>query len=114
VKATDRWVIHEPFLTEGEFFSVLVNPPVDIFSAPEEEQIKMIYAQRWMDAFRQPAEAFALARRTMATPRTGQPLNHFRFNYPNSETINNATNWSEQVATMGGSDSQQVKVWWMN
>ncbi|MDY0344407.1 MAG: SusD/RagB family nutrient-binding outer membrane lipoprotein [Lentimicrobium sp.] len=114
VKATDRWVNHEPFMTEGEFFSVLVNPPVDIFSAPEAEQLKMIYAQRWMDAFRQPAEAFALARRTLATPRTGPVLAQFRFDYPDSESINNAENWSAQVAKMGGSDSQQVKVWWMN
>ena len=114
VKATSRWVNHEPFKTEGDFYGVLVNVPVDIFSAPEGEQLKMIYAQRWMDAFRQPAEAFALARRTMATPRTGSALTQFRFDYPDSETINNAANWSTQVTKMGGSDSQQVKVWWMN
>lgn len=114
VKATDRWVNHEPFLTEGEFYAVLANPPVNIFNATPEEQLKMIYAQRWMDAFRQPGEAFALARRTMATPRTGNPLTHFRFLYPVSETINNAANWSKQVAEMGGTDSQQLKVWWMN
>lgn len=113
VKNTPRWVNHQPFLGEWEFFAILSNPVVDIFSAPPDQQLRMIYAQRWLDAFRQPAEAYALARRTLATPRTGDPLTLFRLQYPDSESLNNHANWSAQVARMGGSDSQNVKVWWM-
>jgi len=113
VKNTSRWVNHEPFLSEWEFYSVLANPVLDIFSASEEEQLGYIYAQRWLDAFRQPAEAYALTRRTMATPSSGLPLTRFRLQYPVSETLNNTANWNIQVGTMGGQDAQTVKVWWM-
>jgi len=113
VKNTSRWVNHEPFLEEWEFYTALSNPKIDIFSAPPEKHLKMIYAQRWLDAFRQPAEAYALARRTMDTPRTGNALAQFRLQYPDSESLNNNEKWIIQVNKMGGADSQNIKVWWM-
>ncbi len=113
VKNTARWVNHQPFLGEWDFYAVLANPMTDIFSASTEQQLRMIYAQRWLDAFRQPAEAFALARRTLATPRTGTPLSFFRLPYPDSESLNNHENWARQVEKMGGTDVSGVKIWWM-
>lgn len=113
VKNTARWVNHQPFLGEWDFYAVLANPKTDIFSASSEQQLRMIYAQRWLDAFRQPAEAFALARRTLATPRTGTPLSYFRLPYPDSESLNNHENWASQVEKMGGADESGVKIWWM-
>ena len=71
-----------------------------------------IYAQRWMDSFRQPWEAFALWRRTDMTPREGDSPIYYRFAYPPSEAENNPENWAAQVGKMGD-DSPAVKVWWM-
>ena len=78
-----------------------------------DEKIDLMYAQRWLDQFRQPWEAFSIARRTGRTPREGDPLNYFRLPYPPSEVENNPTNWQEQSTLMGG-DLTTVKVWWMN
>jgi len=78
------------------------------------EKLDLIYAQRWIDAFRQPWEAYSLTRRTGRTPWEGEdPLNYFRLPYPPSESEHNTANWSEQSGSMGG-DLTTVKVWWMN
>nr|NQU94480.1 SusD/RagB family nutrient-binding outer membrane lipoprotein [Bacteroidota bacterium] len=78
-----------------------------------EERMDLMYAQRWIDLFRQPWEAFSVTRRSGRTPREGDPLNYFRLPYPPSEVENNPTNWQVQSAKMGG-DLNTVKVWWMN
>ena len=74
--------------------------------------LEKVYAQRWIDAFRQPWEAYALTRRTQLTPVEGERAIHYRIEYPASEAENNPENWSDQIAKMGG-DSEQVKVWWI-
>ncbi len=76
-----------------------------------EDKEAEIYKQRWLDLFRQPWEAYSLCRRTQATPREGEPMNHFRLPYPPSESEHNSENWSAQTSTMGGDDSS-IKVWW--
>jgi len=82
------------------------------FLTDPEEKLDLLYTQRWLDAFRQPWEAYSLTRRTERTPREGDPLNYFRLVYPPSESEHNTANWSAQSATMGG-DLSTVKVWWM-
>ncbi len=77
-----------------------------------EDQLGLIYAQRWLDAFRQPWEAYALARRTKHTPREGDPINHFRLPYPPSELENNAANCAEAISRQGG-DEPQFRIWWV-
>jgi hypothetical protein len=77
----------------------------------EEEKLKFIYTQCWIDAFRQPWEAYALARRTGMTPREGDPLSHFRMPYPPSEAQYNDVNCNQAIARQGG-DSPQSKLWW--
>ena len=100
-----------PFpLTEGEIFSVTNHPKISIFNSTN--KLDLIYTQRWLDHFRQPWEAYALARRTMATPREGSFPEYYRFVYPSSERQNNAANWSAQALKMGG-DENKVQVWWM-
>jgi len=76
-----------------------------------EDKAAEIYKQRWLDLFRQPWEAYSLCRRTQATPREGEPLNHFRLPYPPSESEHNSDNWATQTAAMGGDDTT-IKVWW--
>jgi hypothetical protein len=78
----------------------------------EEEKLQYIYTQWWLDAFRQPWEAYALARRTGMTPREGDPIQHFRLPYPPSEAIYNSDNWAQAVAEQGG-ESPDVKIWWI-
>ncbi|MCB9303391.1 MAG: SusD/RagB family nutrient-binding outer membrane lipoprotein [Lewinellaceae bacterium] len=104
------WENKSPVLAIGEIFAVTNNPRISIFTT--DKKLEFIYAQRWLDAFRQPWEAYALARRTGMTPREGGPVAHFRFPYPPSEAENNADNWAEQVSKMV-EDSERVKVWWM-
>jgi hypothetical protein len=78
----------------------------------DEEKLRFIYTQRWLDAFRQPAEAYALARRTGMTPREGNMTDHFRLPYPPSEVESNSANWAEAVANQGG-DATGIKIWWV-
>lgn len=77
----------------------------------DEEKLQYIYTQWWLDAFRQPWEAYALARRTGKTPREGSPIGHYRLPYPPSEAEYNTDNWSEAVARQGG-ESPETKIWW--
>ncbi|MDT8394557.1 MAG: SusD/RagB family nutrient-binding outer membrane lipoprotein [Bacteroidales bacterium] len=81
-------------------------------AATDEEKLRFIYAQRWLDHFRQPWEAYALARRTNMTPREGETINHFRMPYPPSEAEYNSANWSEAIALQGG-DEPENKLWWI-
>lgn len=78
----------------------------------DEEKLRLIYTQRWLDAFRQPWEAYALARRTGMTPREGDPIHHFRMPYPPSEVEYNSENWAAAVQHQGG-DSPESKLWWI-
>lgn len=78
----------------------------------EEEKLLFIYTQRWLDAFRQPWEAYALARRTKMTPREGDQIVHFRMPYPPSEVEYNSANWTQALTNQGG-DTPEIKIWWI-
>ena len=104
------WENAPPILSEGEIYGVANHPLISIFT--NDNKLELIYTQRWMDAFRQPWEAFALWRRTGMTPRTGDTPEYYRFAYPPSEAENNPENWTDQIGRMGA-DSPKVKVWWM-
>jgi hypothetical protein len=107
---TPIWVNAPPILSEGEIFAVANHPRITLFGQPD--KLERIYAQRWLDAFRQPWEAYSLLRRTGATPREGAIPEHYRFAYPPSEAEYNQQNYLDQVARMG-LDAPTVKVWWM-
>jgi len=110
VTGSPIWANAPPILSEGEIFAVVNHPRLNIFTT--NEKLKLVLTQRWLDAFRQPWEAFALWRRTGATPREGISPEYFRFAYPPSEASNNPENWAAQVGRMV-EDSPRVKVWWM-
>ena len=102
---------------QKHYFDIL-NPLVynnPNFGWTNEEFLDVIYQQRWLDLFRQPNEAWNLARRTFRTPTTidHQKLVTYRLPYPQFEATYNYDNYSAQVKKMGGSDSRDVKVWWM-
>lgn len=92
------------------FISVQNN--LGFFNGDEAEQLREIYAQCWIDFMRQPQEAFALARRTMNTPREGVTgLQVYSFTIPPSEVSYNQTNWLNNQGASG--DNLMQKVWWM-
>jgi hypothetical protein len=93
-----------------DFISVQNN--IGFFNGDEAEQLREIYAQTWIDQMRQPQEAFALARRTLNTPREGDPISVYRFPIPPSETTYNQLNWLNAIGNAG--DNLTQKVWWMN
>lgn len=108
---TNIWENAPTLLSDPEIFTAINHPKISIFSSTD--KLGYIYTQRWMDAFRQPWEAYALLRRTQATPREGDIPPYYRFVYPASESQNNAENWAAQVGRMGA-DTEEVKMWWMN
>ncbi|MDB4285686.1 SusD/RagB family nutrient-binding outer membrane lipoprotein [bacterium] len=108
---TDSWVNKPPILSSGDIFMRINHNRLSIFN-PNNDKLELIYQQRWVDAFRQPWEAFSLLRRTNATPREGAVNDFYRFTYPPSETEKNPENWNAQVAKMGR-DANDVKCWWM-
>jgi hypothetical protein len=111
------WVVNKPASatpTAGEISAVLTNPKV-AFNAGN--AVSLIYAQEWIDLFRQPWVAWALMRRTgYATPQdTSNPAGYTqnygslqRYQYPADEQQLNTANW--QAAT-GGSDATGTKIW---
>ena len=94
-------------------YAVWMNPEYD---GSQEFYLKMIYQQRWLNLFRQPWEAWALARRTMATPTTidHAKLTSYRLEYPQKEIEYNYDNYTAQLARMSHGDTRQTKVWWMD
>lgn len=78
----------------------------------DEEKLEFIYTQRWLDAFRQPWEAFALTRRTSMTAREGDPIDYFRLLYPPSEREYNSENYLEAISRQGG-ETSDFKIWWI-
>jgi hypothetical protein len=78
----------------------------------EEEKLEFIYTQWMLDAFRQPWEAYALARRTGKTPHEGSAISHFRLPYPPSEVEYNSANCAQAISSQGG-DGTNSKIWWI-
>ncbi|NTW25598.1 MAG: SusD/RagB family nutrient-binding outer membrane lipoprotein [Lentimicrobium sp.] len=78
----------------------------------DDEFLGFIYTQRWIDAFRQPWEAYAEVRRTGLIHREGAPVAHFRLPYPPSEAQYNTENWNKAKAVQGG-EEPDVKLWWI-
>jgi len=111
------WTVNKPASgtpTATEISNVLTNPKV-AFNA--NNALSLIYAQEWVDLFRQPWVAWTLMRRTGgATPADAtnpagyaQLYNSLqRYQYPADEQQFNNANW--QAAT-GGSDLTSTKVW---
>jgi hypothetical protein len=119
-----KYVMTNSKLPLGAAFSANVTVPTNlsfisvqnhsgIFSGSDQDKLREVYKQCWLDFFRQPQEAFALARRTMKTPREGSAmLNVFRFPIPPTEVSYNQANWLGAVGSSG--DDMTRKVWWMN
>jgi hypothetical protein len=111
------WVVNKPTSetpSAATINTILANPKVAFNSA---NALSMIYAQEWVDMFRQPWLAWTLLRRTGgATPMdTNNPAGYKqnygslqRYQYPADEAQLNTANWK---AATGGSDLTSTKIW---
>ena len=107
----DIWALGNKMVSSVMNNAVWMNPD---YEDSQEFYLKMIYQQRWLNLFRQPWEAWALTRRTMATPTTTNhtKLTSFRMEYPQTEIEYNYENYTKQLARMLHGDTRQTKVWW--
>ena len=113
IGSVDIWSLGQMMASNVMNYAVYMNPEFDYSN---EAYMSLIYQQRWLNLFRQPWEAWALARRTMATPTTTNhaKLTSYRMEYPQAEIEYNYENYSAQLARMSHGDTRQTKVWWMN
>ena len=111
------WVVNKPAAapTAPELSAMLSNPGV-AFSSNPATALSQIYKQHWIALFHQPMEGWNLARRTnyttpSVTISSSSPgFNVYRIIYPQSEIDGNYDNWK---AVTGGTDSPNVKPWFM-
>ncbi len=101
--------------------TILANPKVAFStSASTTNALKLIYAQRWLDNFRQPYEAWSLLRQTDATPKATLSDNLYendfgiikRLNYAEKEYQYNLDNVNAVTKKMDINDWQKTRVWW--
>ena len=91
----DIWACCNNMAANVMNYAVWMNPEYD---GSQEFYLKMLYQQRWLNLFRQPWEAWALARRTMSlpvsTPTTTDhaKLTSYRMEYPQKEIEYNYDN----------------------
>jgi len=111
------WAVNKPAAatpSAADMATLLANPKV-AFTASN--ALSLIYAQEWIDLFRQPWVAWTLMRRTgSATPTdpanpAGYTQNYGslqRYQYPADEQLYNNANWK---AATGGNDLTSTKIW---
>jgi len=111
------WTVNKPASATPDaatMNAVITNPKVAFNAA---NAVSLIYAQEWVDLFRQPWVAWTLMRRTGgATPAdpanpAGYTQNYGslqRYQYPGDEQLYNNTNWKAET---GGSDLTSKKIW---
>ncbi len=101
----------------AELTALETNPKIVYNAANVSAGLAQIYAQLWIDQFRQPWDAWLLLRRTggltpMSASNTQYYSNNFgtyhRFVYPDDEANYNRANWS---AATGGTDANTTKLW---
>jgi len=110
------WVVNKPAaLPDATAMNVLLTNPKVAFNPAT--AVQQIYAQEWLDLFRQPWEAWTLMRRTgNQTPMDPANAAYYtqtyggyqRVQYPASEQTYNHKNW---FAETNGSDQVGTKIW---
>ncbi|NQX42991.1 Starch-binding associating with outer membrane [Pedobacter steynii] len=117
------WVVNKPTAlpTMAQLSWITTNPKV-LFpvAANEAQATKLIYAQLWLDNFRQPYEAWALLRRTQATPMETVNAAYYeanfasykRLDYPDDEKNFNGDNLRVVTGGLAAQAWQNTKVWW--
>ncbi len=101
--------------TGAQMIAFLATPTVLYNGANDADALKKIATQAWLATMWNPAEAWAIVRRTGLTPKdpTYTPAVTNKLPYPEDEKTNNYANW--QTATGGADPGAQIltKVYWM-
>jgi SusD/RagB-like outer membrane lipoprotein len=114
------WVVNKP-TGLPDLTAFFANPIVAFDAAdPTVHGLQQIYAQEWIDMFRQPWEAWTLMKRTGGqTPMDANNAayytqtygNYNRYQYPGSEQTYNSTNYLAELSKVGGKDLVSTKIW---
>ena len=113
------WVVNKPTAlpNAAAMAAFLANPIVSFDVANPDHALKQIYAQEWIDMFRQPWEAWTLLRRTGGqTPMDANNAAYYtqtygdfqRVQYPSTEQTYNRANWQAET---NGTDKTSTKIW---
>jgi len=115
----DPWHSTAPIdFTPYSTANLLANAKV-AFTSDDTDNLNKIYAQEWLDSFRQPWLAFNLWRRTGLTPTDPDAVedathaSFYKLPYPQDEATQNTVNYNAQLAKIGGTNTSTTKVWWM-
>ncbi|WP_316795018.1 SusD/RagB family nutrient-binding outer membrane lipoprotein [Pedobacter agri] len=110
-----RWLTKPPVPTSAQITTMLNHPAVAYNGANDADALKKIITQAWLSTMFEPAEAWAIVRRTGLTPKDATVNNQVvnKLPYPDDENINNNANW--KVASGGSTPTAQMltKVYWM-
>lgn len=115
VAPCNMWVINKPVLTADQTNNYLSKM---VYSSNEATALKQIYAQIWIDSFRQPWVGFNLYRRTLATPRdesgTYNPddYNFYKVPYDESEWLYNQENYIAGTGDDRNANPTDKKLFW--
>jgi len=114
------WVVGKPAsatATDAEISAVTGNVITKYDAGNSSNALKQIYAQLWIDQYRQPFDAWTLQRRTgRLTPMSATNTDYYnknygsyqRFVYPDPELNYNFDNWK---AATGAGDLNSTKIW---
>ena len=110
------WVVNKPTgLPDAATMTALLTNPKVLFNTST--ALQQIYAQEWIDMFRQPWEAWTLLKRTGGlTPMDPNNAAYYaatygvlnRYQYPGSEQTYNYKNWQAET---NGTDLISAKIW---
>lgn len=117
------WVVNKPSAlpTPEQLTWITTNPKVAFSTTlSQPDALSLIYAQAWLDLFRQPYEAWALQRRTDQTPMSETSHNlwqneygdYLRLNYADAEYQYNRDNVSAITGDKSAQDWMATRVWW--
>lgn len=109
------WTVKPTPPTPAQLTAFVNHPAVLYNGSNQTDALKKIATQAWLATLYQPAEAWAIVRRTGLTPKDPSytPTVVNKLPYPDDEQTNNNANWR---AVTGGSTptaQMQTKVYWM-
>ena len=115
-KNSDTWTVKPTAPTPAQLTAFLTAPAVLYNGANDADALKKIATQGWLATLFEPAEAWAIVRRTGLTPKdpTFNPaVTANKLPYPNDESVNNTQNWAAASGGATPAAQMQAKVYWM-
>lgn len=109
------WLTKPATPTPAQMTALLTNPLVMYNGANDADALKKIATQAWIATAFEPAECWAIVRRTGLTPKDPaySPAATYKLPYPDDEKTNNAANWQQATGGADPTAQMQVKPYWM-